>query len=221
MVLVIKFPVTIVFALLLNEIRYSGYKRIVQTVSYLPHFISWVILASLVYVFLTTDSIGIFNNIRVALGLEKVIYMKYPANFPWVLSLSSLYKELGWGSFIYLAAISAVDIQLFEAARIDGASRFQQVWNITLPSILPTVVIMLVMSMGSLFSSNFDQVFNLQNPVIQINTNTIATYTYTTGIVRQRYSIAAAVGLFQGVVNCVLMIGTDRISKKVTSYGLF
>lgn len=220
LIILISFPAKIIFALLLNEIKCNPFKRTVQTITYLPHFVSWVILASLIYIFLSTDSSGVINNIRSLFGLDRVIFMKYEENFPAVLVLSSLYKELGWGSIIYLAAIAAVDGQMYEAAIIDGASRLQQAWYITIPSILPTVMITLVLDMGSLMSSNFDQVFNLQNAVIQIQTNTIATYTYTTGIVRQQYSISAAVGLFQGVVNCILLLTTDFISKKLTSYGL-
>ncbi len=219
-IIVVTFPAKIIFALLLNEIRSQFFKRTVQTITYLPHFVSWVILASLIYIFLSTDSSGVINNFRSAVGLERIIFMKYEENFPIVLALSSLYKGLGWGSIIYLAAIAAVDSQMYEAAIIDGATRAQQAWYITLPSILPTVMITLVLEMGSLMGSSFDQVFNLQNSVIQVQTNTIATYTYTTGIVRQQYAISAAVGLFQGVVNCVLLLSTDFISKKLTSYGL-
>ncbi len=219
-ILLFTFPTKIIFALLLNEVRVRVYKRTVQTITYLPHFISWVVMASLVYIFLSTDSSGVINNIRSAFGLERVIFMKYESYFPFVLGISSIYKELGWGSIIYLAAISSVDKQMYEAAVIDGASRFQQAINITLPSILPVVMITLVMQMGTLMGQSFDHIFNLQNSVIQMQTNTIATYTYTAGIVRQQYSIAATVALFQGVVNCSLILSTDYISKKLTSYGM-
>lgn len=219
-ILAVTFPAKIIFSLLLNEVKINPFKRTVQTITYLPHFISWVIVASLVYVFLSTDSSGILNNIRSAFGLERIIFMREASNFPVVLALSAMYKELGWGSIIYLAAIASVDVQMYEAATLDGANRFRQIWHITLPSILPTVMIMLVLSIGSLMGTSFDHVFNLQNALIEIETHTIATYTYVTGIVRQRYSIAAAVGLFQGVVNCILLLAADYLGKKTTSYGL-
>ena len=218
---VVTFPASILFALLLNEVRNMAFKRIVQTVSYLPYFVSWVTIASLFYIFMSQDTAGIINNIRGLFGLERVIFMKYPSNFPAVLVISSLYKGLGWGSIIYLAAIAGVDAQLYEAARIDGASRFRQAWNITLPSILPTITIMLVMSMGSLFSSNFDQVYTMQNPLISPETDTIATYTYVVSLVKMRYSAGATIGLFQGVVNAIFLLGSDKISKKLSGYGLF
>ena len=221
LITVVTFPASIIFALLLNEVRNMAYKRTVQTVSYLPHFVSWVTIASLFYLFMSTDTVGIINNIRELFGFERVSIMADSGNFPIVLALSSLYKGLGWGSIIYLAAISGVDPQLYEAARIDGASRFQQALNITIPTILPTIALMLVMSMGSLFGSNFDQVFNLQNTLIAPDTNTIATYSYTVTLVKSRFAAGATIGLFQGAVNAVFLLGSDKLSKKLSGYGLF
>ena len=218
---IVNFPACIVFALLLNEVRSIAYKRTVQTLSYLPHFVSWVTVASLFYLFMSVDSVGLINNIREFFGFERISIMKDPGNFPIVLVLSSLYKGIGWGSIIYLAAISGVDQQLYEAAKIDGASRFKQVWHITLPCILPTISLLLVMNLGSLFSSNFDHVYNFQNPLIQAHTNTIATLTYEVTLVRNLYSRGAAIGLFQGVVNAIFLLGSDKVAKKLSGYGLF
>ena len=218
---VVNFPACIIFALLLNEIKNVFYKRAVQTISYLPHFVSWVTIASLFYWFMSIDTVGLINNIREFFGAERITIMKYPENFIYVLVLSSLYKGLGWGSIIYLAAISNVDQQLFEAAKIDGATRFKQVWHITLPSILPTISLLLVLNIGSIFSSNFDQVFNFQNQLIRPHTDTIATLTYQETLVKMSYARGAVMGLFQGVVNLFFLVGSDRLAKKLSGYGLF
>ena len=159
-VLIVSVPAPFILAMLMNELRSKAFKRTVQTISYLPHFISWVTIASLIYLFLTTDTSGILNNIRELLGAKnRIIFMKYPKNFPLVLSLSSVYKETGWGSIIYLAAISALDVELYEAAAIDGAGRWKQFKHITFPGVLPTTMILLIFAMAGLLSSNFDQIY--------------------------------------------------------------
>lgn len=212
-----------VFALLINELRNKYFKKSVQTLSYLPHFISWVTMASLVYYFLSTDTSGIINNIRETLfGLERIIFMKFPGNFVPVMATSFTIKEIGWYAIIYLAALANLDPQLYEAASIDGATRIRQVISITIPSILPTVTVLFIMSMGSLMAGGgFDMVFNLQNEIIRADTDTLAVYTYYKGIRGGQYSLTAAIGLFNGLVNFLLVIATDFISKKLTSYGLF
>ena len=221
-VLILGIPAPFVLALLLNELRNRVFKRIVQTVSYLPWFVSWVTLAALAYLFLSVDNSGLVNNIRqLFVHGDRVIFLKDPNNFPIILTLSNIFKGTGWGSIIYLAAISALDTQLFDAARIDGAGRWKQFVHITFPGILPTTVILLIFAIGSFFSSNFDQIFNLQNNIIREETNVIAVYQFVYGIQDQQYSIAAAVGLFQGGVNAVLLVGANYISRKITQYGLF
>lgn len=221
-VLVLSVPAPFILAMLMNELSNKAFKRTVQTISYLPHFISWVTIASLIYLFLSTDTSGIVNNIRQLLGAKnRIIFMKYPANFPIVLSLSSVYKEMGWGSIIYLAAISALDVELYEAAAIDGAGRWKQFTNITFPGVLPTTMILLIFAMAGLLSSNFEQIYNLQNDLIVLDTNTINVYTYRTGVQGRKYSIATAVGLFQGGVNCLMLLSANWVSKRLTEYGLF
>jgi len=220
--LAFRFPASFLLAIFINEIRNRTFKRVTQTFSYLPHFISWVTMASLIYIFLTSDINGIMNNIREMLGAkDRIIYMRDANNFPWILAWSSVYKGMGWGSIMYLAAITGVDPSLYEAATIDGANRFDKFVHITFPSILPTTMILLIFSLGALFSSNFGQIYNLQNDIIRQDTYTINVYTYYQGILNGRYSQATAAGLFQGVINCILLVSADRISKKVTSYGLF
>lgn len=221
-ILVAGFPAPLILALLINELRSQTYKRIVQTVSYLPRFISWVTMASLIYLFLSTDSTGIVNHIKQFIfGGDRIIFMRYPSNFPVVLAVSHIFKSAGWGSIVYLAAISSLDIQLYEAAKIDGAGRWKQFIYITFPGILPTTVIMFIFAMGGLFSTSFDQVFNLQNEIIRSQTNTINVYTFYAGVRGGQYSIATAVGLFQGLVNCLALLSANYMSKKITEYGLF
>jgi putative aldouronate transport system permease protein len=222
-------PAPFILALLINELRRKSFKKTVQTIFYLPHFVSWVTIASLTYWFLTTDTQGLLNNIRQILGASnRIIYMKFPRYFPWVLAFTGILKETGWGTIIYLAAISGVDAQLYEAAKIDGAGRWKQFAHVTFPSILPTTMILLILSFGSLFSANFDQIYNLQNPIIQTSTDVINTYTYYVGVVGQgytgqgsRYSVAAAVGLFQGVINGAIMLTVNWLGKKVSGHGFF
>lgn len=221
-VLVVSVPAPFILAMLMNELSIRSFKRTVQTISYLPHFISWVTIASLIYLFLSTDTSGILNNLRELLGAKnRIIFMKYPKNFPFVLSLSSVYKEMGWGSIIYLAAISALDVELYEAAAIDGAGRWKQFKHITFPGVLPTTMILVIFAMAGLLSSNFDQIYNLQNDIIVLDTNTINVYTYRTGVLARKYSIATAVGLFQGAVNCLMLLSANWVSKRLTEYGLF
>jgi putative aldouronate transport system permease protein len=221
-VLAVSVPAPFILAMLMNELSHRVFKRTVQTISYLPHFISWVTIAALIYVFLSTDTSGILNNLREMFGAKnRILFMKYPKNFPVVLSLSTMYKEMGWGSIIYLAAIAALDAELYEAAAIDGAGRWKQFVHITFPGVLPTTMILIIFAMAGLLSTNFDQVFNLQNDIIIIDTNTINVYTYRTGVMGRRYSIATAVGLFQGAVNCVMLLSANWISRRLTSYGLF
>jgi putative aldouronate transport system permease protein len=215
-------PAPFILALLINEVRRRAFKRTVQTIFYLPHFVSWVTIASLTYWFLTTDTSGIINNVLQMLGAGKrVIFMKFPSNFPWILAITGIIKETGWGTIIYLAAISGVDAQLYEAAKIDGAGRWKQFLHVTFPSILPTTMILLVLSFGGIFSSNFDQIFNLQNPMIKYDTNTINVYTYYAGVQGGRYAAAAAIGLFQSIINMVIMLSVNWTSKKVSGHGLF
>ena len=221
-VLILGFPAPLILALMINELRIRLFKRVVQTISYLPYFVSWVTIASLIYLFLSTDTQGIVNNImQLLFHGERVIYMKEPANFPMILLITSIYKTAGWGSILYLAAIASIDAQLYEAARIDGAGRWKQFAYVTFPGILPTTIILLILTLGSFFSSNFDQVFNLQNELIRQETDVISVYTYTAGVQDRQYSIASAVGLFQGVLNALLLWLSNIFSKKVTDYGLF
>jgi putative aldouronate transport system permease protein len=219
--LIVSFPAPIILALLLNEIRSQAFKRTVQTISYLPFFVSWVTVAGLIYMFLSISSSGLVNNVIEAFGGKRILFMSRPQYFLPVLVMSTLWKGVGLGSIIYLATIASIEQQLYEAARIDGAGRWKQLVHITLPGIMPAVIIILIMNAGSIFSADFDQMINLQNGVIQIDTDVINTYTYYVGVMQRRYAEGVAISLFQALVNFILVWLTNFIAKRVRGTGLF
>ena len=220
--LIFGFPSSLILALLINEIRSLRFKRVVQTISYVPHFVSWITIASLIYIFVSIDEYGLINNIMVALfGGERISYMQHVEFFLPILIISGIWKGVGWGTIVYLASISGIDPTMYEAAQIDGAGRLKQVMYITMPSILPTTCILLIFSIGGLFSSNFEQIFALQNDVIRNQTNTINVYVYYKGLMEGKYSLSTAVGLFQGLISFILVRGSNFISKKVADIGFF
>lgn len=209
------FPATIVFALMMNEVKNGPFKRITQTVTYLPHFLSWVIVGGFVYQILSPTN-GIVNAILIRLGIvETPIYFMIQKNmFTTIYLLSSLWKELGWGIIIYLAAIAAIDPSLYESAVIDGAGRFRKVLHITLPGILPTISTLLILRLGSLVSVGFDPIFNLYNEGTYEVADVISTYVYRRGLVDTKYDYTTAIGLFQNVVGIILVLLGNWISRK-------
>ncbi|MCQ2576495.1 MAG: ABC transporter permease subunit [Treponema sp.] len=219
--LFINFPLPIVFALLLNEVRNAKFKKFIQTVSYMPHFLSWVVLGGILTTWL--GETGLFNEILIKLGVlkEGISYLAYPKFFWTIVIASDLWKELGWSAIIYLAAISSIDQEMYEAARVDGASRWKQIWTITLPSIAPTITIMFILAVGGLMSSNFDQIFVLYNPLNAPRSNTIDIYTYTTAMRSMRYSYASAIGLFKSVIAFIMLFIANQITKKLNDTSLF
>lgn len=220
--IVAGFPAPLVIALLLNELKNIKFKKFVQTVSYIPHFVSWTTIAGLLYIFLSTDTTGLVNNIKIALfGGERYLYMQDSFLFLPIATISGIWKELGWGTILYLAAITGIDPQQYEAAEVDGATRWQRMLHVTLPGLIPTLCILLIFSLGGLFTTNFDQIFNLQNDVIREATNTINVYTYYAGVRGQQYSLSTAVGLFQGLVSFVLISLTNYATKKLSEVALF
>ena len=219
--MVFTFPAPIIFALLLNELRSQAFKRTVQTISYMPFFVSWVTVSSLVYLFLSTSSTGLVNNIVQALGGQRTIYMSKVEYFLPLLVVTELWKSMGFSSIIYIAAIASIEQQLYEAAMIDGAGRWARMTRITLPGILPAVVILLILSAGSLFSSNFDQIYTLTNPVIRTRTFVINIWGYFQGIQQRKYSLGTAISMFQSVISFLLVWLTNFASKRVRGTGLF
>lgn len=218
--LLVTFPAPIIFALLLNELRSERYKKVVQTVSYMPHFISTVILSGLVVTLLTTNG-GIVNRIIVAMGGESKFFIGDPKYFQGVIVGSNLWKELGWNTIIYLAAITGVDVAEHEAAVIDGANRFQRAIYITLPAISNIVVIMLILAVGKLLDAGFEQILLLYSPSVYSVGDIIDTYVYREGIQNLQYSYTTAVGLFKSVLSLILVGGTNWFSKKMGQDGLW
>jgi putative aldouronate transport system permease protein len=219
--LIFGFPAPLILALLLNEVNFSPYKRVIQTLTYLPHFISLVVICSLVNSFTASD--GLINDIiAFFLGDEaRSTLLQDPAKFRTVYVGSGIWQQVGWGSIIYLASISRIDPELYEAAIIDGASRLRRAIHVTMPGIMPTITIMLILRMGSLMSVGFEKVFLLYNPGIYETADVISTYVYRRGIIDTDWSFSAAVGLFNSVVNFVLVITANYVSKKVSETSLW
>lgn len=222
LMLLINFPAPILFALLINEVKQQYYKKGLQIVATFPHFISWAIYGGLV-VSLTDQTTGIFNPIMEILGLssaENPVYLG-SANYFWgVMIISSLIKNVGWGSIVYLAAIAGIPSELYEAAAIDGSNRFTNAVYITLPSIAPTVTVFLLLNVSRLLGNSFEQFDSLQNAVNLERSEVLATYIYRTGISERRYSYTTAVGLFESLVSIVLLLTSNFISKKMTGRGI-
>ncbi len=218
--IIFNFPIPIILALMLNEIGNKTFKRVTQTVIYLPHFISWAVIGGILVNFLS-PSWGIINEIIKSLGFEPIFFMGEPEYFRPVVILSSIWKEAGWGTIIYLAAISGISQDQYEAATIDGASRFQQLIFITLPGIKATIVLMLILRIGSLLSNGFEQIFVLQNEQNRIVSEVFETYTYNVGLVGGRFSFATTVGLFSSVICMILLIFANYFSKKMGEESLF
>jgi len=222
--LVFNFPVPIAFALLLNELKWMKFKRVSQTVSYLPHFISWIVVSTMVVRILDVN-LGIVNNVIALLGGTRVPFMREPRYFWQVVIVAYIWKGMGWNSIIYLAALSGVDQEMYEAAMIDGANRLKTLLYITLPAIAPTIALLFVLDVGNLINASgsglFDAVYNLQNPLVAERAYIIEMYAYYEGIIYRRYSYAAAVTLLQAVVSLSLVLGANGIYKKVTGNSVY
>lgn len=219
--LVIGFPIPIIFALLLNELVSNKFKRIVQTISYLPHFLSWIIVGGIMYNWLSDT--GMITNLLVQVGiLKEPIHLigGAPQYFWGILITSETWKEIGWNAIIYIAAISSIDPSLFEAAVIDGAGRFRKIWNVILPSIKGTVAVLLVLNIGNLLGSNFEQLFIFYKPVLYDVIDVIDIYAYRIGIENGRLSYATAVGLFRSIFAFILLYTANKASKKLTDTSL-
>ncbi len=212
---------SIALALIINEVRFMPFKKAAQTISYLPHFISWVVAANLVRDALSTDG-GIVNDVLLSLNIikEPIMFLGIPKLFWWIIGISHVWKEVGWGAIIYLAAIAGIDPSLYEAAVIDGAGRLKQMWYITLPSIKPTISILLIMNMGYLLSSGFEQQYLLQNGRVIDYARVFTIYELDYGIKMMRYSFATAVGIFRSVVSLVLVFAANQFAKRFGQEGL-
>lgn len=218
--LVFGFPIPIILALLLNEVKNKGGKRIVQTITYLPKFLSTVVVVSMLQTLLS-PSTGAINMFLNKLGVESIYFLNEPSWFRPVYILSDIWQFMGWNSILYLTALTSVDPQLYEAAAIDGANRWKQTLHVTIPGILPTIVITLILSTGSVLSVGFEKVLLLYTQNTMDVADVISTYTYRMGIVNSQYSYTTAVGLFQGIINLIIITAVNQISKKMTETSLW
>ncbi len=209
----------IIFALLLNELRYLRVKRAVQTMVYLPHFLSWVILAGILRTILARN--GLVNDFLGLLGIAPVYFLGRPDIFPWLIIISDVWKEFGFEAILYLAALTAIDPTLYEVAELDGANRLQKMWYISIPGILPTIVLVASLSLGNVLNAGFDQIFNLYSPIVYSTGDILDTYVYRVGLIQGQYSIGTAVGLLKTVVSLILIGISYWIAGKFANYRIF
>ena len=219
--LLVGFPIPIIFAIMLSEVRHSGFKRVAQTITYLPHFLSWVILGGIMMHWLS--DIGLINRLLVALGLldEPVYFLAEPRMFWTIAVASDVWKETGFNAIIYLAAIAGIDPQLYEAANLDGATRYQKIRHVTLPGITGTIVILLVLNVGYLLNTNFDQILVLTNQLNIDTSNVLDLHVYRVGIQSGRYSFSTAIGFFRSVIALILLISASFTTRRLTGHSMF
>jgi putative aldouronate transport system permease protein len=217
--LIIGFPLPIILALMMNQIRYEKYKRFVQTVVYAPHFISVVVLSGMIYVFFSNN--GLINNMITIFGGESISFMSKPEWFKPLYIGSSVWQETGWAAIIYLAALAGVSPELHEAAVMDGASKWHRILHVDIPAIMPTAVILLILSVGNMMNIGFEKAYLLQTPLNQPAAEIIPTYVYKLGLQQAQYSFAAAVGLFNAIINLILLVSVNKFAKKLSGQGLW
>jgi len=217
---VFGFPAPILLALMINEVRNNKFKRFVQSVSYLPHFFSWIVVAYILQSLLTLDG-GLVNQLIVNMGGDPVFFLGSTEWFRPMIVVSGLWKEVGWNTILYLAAITTIDPQLYEAARVEGAGKLAQMRHITVPGILPTISIVLILSMPSLIAVGMDQIYPLMNPANQPVADVLDTYTLRTGLQQGYFGMATAIGLLSSAISLMLVLGTNRLSKKINGEGLY
>lgn len=218
--LLVGFPIPIILALLINEVRSKKFSRFVQTITYAPHFLSTVVMVGVLFIFLSPQT-GLLNSLITSLGGKPIDFLTQPEWFKSIFVLSGVWQQMGWSSIIYLAALAGIDQQLHEAARVDGASRWQRIWHINLPGIMPTIIVLLILNMGSLLSVGFEKVFLMQNTLNMPASDIISTHVYRKGIIDGQYSYSAAVGLFNSVINFTLLVIVNRIARKVNNTSLW
>lgn len=217
--LLVCFPAPIILALMLNEVSCLRFKKTIQTVSYMPHFISMVVVAGLIKEF--CSSTGVVAQFVQLLGGTPQSYISQPQYFRAIFTVSQVWQTIGFNSIVFLAALSGIDMQLYEAAKIDGAGRLRQLWHVTLPGIIPTIIIMLILRCGAIMNVNFEKVLLLYSPSTYATADVISTYVYRAGIIKQKIGYSTAVGLFNSVVSLMLVLGANYLSNKFTDSGLF
>lgn len=217
--LLFGFPAPIILALMINEVQKNWFKKMVQTISYIPHFISMMVIAGLIIDFTARD--GAINDLLAVFGAERKTMLLVPSLFQPIFIISEIWQKIGWGSIVYLGALTAVDPQLYEAASIDGAGRFGKIFHVTIPGILPTIIIMLILRLGSIMNVGYEKVILLYNPTVYETADVISSYAYRKGLLDMNYSYSTAVGLFNSVINFLLVIGTNALSRKVGETSLW
>ncbi|SFL77244.1 putative aldouronate transport system permease protein [Paenibacillus sp. 1_12] len=218
--LIFGFSAPIILSLLLNEVRKMVFKRVIQTVIYLPHFLSWVIVGGLV-INVLSPNYGIVNELLSYFGYEKIFFLQQPEYFRSIVVVSGIWKEVGWGTIIYLAALAGINPELYEAADVDGASKLRQVFSITLPALLPTIMVLLLLRIGNILDLGFEQIYILLNPLIKETGEIIDTYIYEVGLLGFQYSYTTAIGIFKSVIGLILIVGANQLSKKLTGNSLY
>jgi len=217
--LLIGFPAPIILALLLNELAFKRFKRLTQTIVYMPHFLSWIIISGLaLQLFAPTN--GLVNIVLNRMGFKSIPFLNDPAHWVWTYVLLGVWQSIGWNTIIYLAAITGINPELFEAAAVDGAGRFRRIWHIILPGLRPTIVVLLIMSLGRILGSEFDRPYALSNKLVTSVSNVIATFVYTNGIRGLQFSLTTAVGLFQSVIGVIFLTVANAIAKRFGERGI-
>lgn len=218
--LVVGFPVPIILALMINEVRNSKFKKTVQTVTYAPHFLSIVVTVGMIFIFLHPVD-GMINRVITWFGGEPISFMMEPGWFKSIYVLSGVWQQMGWSSIIYIAALAGIDPALHEAARVDGASRLQRIWHVNLPGIAPTIVILLILNVGNIMAVGYEKILLMQNDLNLEASDVISTYVYRSGILDAQYSFSVAVDLFNAVINCVLLVLVNYAAKKIGKTSLW
>lgn len=217
--LLVGFPAPIILALILNELTFKRFKRVTQTIAYMPHFLSWIIIAGMgLQLFAPTT--GLVNNVLGKLGLEPLGFLTDPNKWVWYYVLLGVWQSVGWNTIIYLAAITGINPELYEAASMDGAGRMRKMWHITLPGLRPTIIVLLILSLGRILGSEFDRPYALGNNLVKSVSNVISTFVYTNGIRGLQFSLTTAVGLFQSVVGVIFVLSANAIAKRFGERGI-
>ncbi|WP_098741570.1 ABC transporter permease subunit [Paenibacillus sp. EZ-K15] len=215
----VAFPVSIILALMLNELQHATLKRFIQSLIYLPHFLSWVVVVGIFVVFLRGE--GLVNSVLSNIGMEAIPFLTDPAYFKPIIILQVIWKEAGWGTIIFLAALAGVNPSLYEAAVIDGANRWRQLWHVTLPAIRGVIIILFILRLGSVLDTGFEQIFLMLNPFNMDSGNVLDTYVYFKGIQQGNIGFATAVGMFKGMIGLILVLSANRLAKRFGEEGLY
>jgi putative aldouronate transport system permease protein len=217
--ILLRIAVPVVFSLMLNEVNKMGTKKVVQTIVYMPHFISWVLMAGIIIKMLA--QYGIVNQFLGIFGIEPIIFLADKSRFPLVIVVTDIWKEFGYASIVYLAAITGIDPNLYEAAEIDGAGRWRQTLHITLPGMVPTIILMSALALGGVLDAGFDQIFNLYSPVVYKTGDILDTFIYRMAFQNAQFAISTAAGLFKSAIGCILIVTSYRLAYRLSGYRIF